>query len=105
MSAASQIREFLRAYPQRHRNPWNRACHIVGGPLAPVLFLYFLFRGRFVAAALAFVAGYGLQWLGHHIEGSEVGEWIMLKALARRLRGMVGGAGAGPAPGDGERGR
>jgi Protein of unknown function (DUF962) len=106
MSAAtSKIRVFLRNYGQRHRNPWNRACHVVGGPLAPVLFLYLLVRGKFVAAALAFVAGYGLQWLGHHIEGSEVGEWIMLKALTRRVGRMAGATSASRASSDGKRGR
>src|SRR3712207_8480977 len=30
-------------------------------------------------------AGYGLQWLGHRIEGNELGEWILLKSIWRLL--------------------
>lgn len=79
------IRWFVTDYISRHRNPWSRVLHVVGVPLAPVLFLYLIFRGEFLAAGAAFTAGYGLQWLGHRIEGNEVGEWTLLKAIWRRL--------------------
>jgi hypothetical protein len=82
----SKLRWFLRDYISRHQHPWNRALHVVGVPLAPILFLYLLFRGHFAAAGAAFAAGYTLQWLGHRIEGNEVGEWILLKRLVGRLR-------------------
>ncbi len=64
---------FFRDYMVRHSNPWNRALHLVGVPLAPVLFLILLVFGRFREAAAAFVLGYFLQWLGHRIEGD--GMW------------------------------
>jgi hypothetical protein len=79
------IRWFVIDYLSRHRNPRNRFLHLIGVPLAPFLFLYLLFRGEFPAAGAAFVAGYSLQWLGHRIEGNEVGEWTLLKSIWRRL--------------------
>ena len=74
----------------RHTHPWNRALHVVGVPLAPVLFLYLLVRGRWLEAGAAFVAGYTLQWLGHRIEGNSMWdslEGMLVKALFRPFRG------------------
>ena len=48
-------------------------------------------------ASAAFLAGYALQWLGHRIEGNEVGEWTLLKAIARRLAGSPSRQPAEPA--------
>jgi hypothetical protein len=78
---------FVRDYMSRHRNPWSRALHLVGVPTAPIYSTYLLLRGRFRKAGKAFVVGYSLQWLGHRIEGNEVGEWILVKKLAARLSG------------------
>jgi hypothetical protein len=77
---------FARDYASRHRHNGNRALHLLGVPLAPFLFLFLLVTGAFAQAAMAFVAGYALQWAGHRLEGNEVGEWILLKSIARRLR-------------------
>lgn len=73
----------------RHTNPWNRAVHLVGVPLAPILFVYFLIRTQFAAAVAAFVAGYTLQWIGHRIEGNSMSDSLegkFLKALAMPVR-------------------
>ena len=82
------IRWFVRDYAARHRHPASRALHLVGVPLAPFLFLYLLDPGPVRAGRGAFAAGYGLQWLGHTIEGNEVGEWLLLKWLVRRMAGV-----------------
>jgi hypothetical protein len=76
----------LARYGARHRNPWNRALHAAGIPLAPVGSTYLLLRRRPRAAARYLVAGYALQWLGHRIEGTEVGEWMLVRRLWRRAR-------------------
>jgi nucleoside-diphosphate-sugar epimerase len=81
---------FVRDYMARHTHPWNRALHVVGVPLAPVLFLYLLVRGRWLEAGAAFVAGYTLQWLGHRIEGNSMWdslEGMLVTALLRPFRG------------------
>ena len=83
------IRWFVRDYAARHRHPASRALHLVGVPLAPFLFLYLLIQGQFGLAGAAFAAGYSLQWLGHTIEGNEVGEWLLLKWLVRRVAGVT----------------
>ena len=80
-----KVRWFVRDYASRHQHPWSRGLHVVGVPLAPFLFLYLLIQGRFPAAGAAFVAGYSLQWLGHHLEGNEVGELTLIKWLIRRF--------------------
>jgi hypothetical protein len=94
MKALRGIVWFVRDYVSRHRNPWNRVLHLVGVPLAPFLFLYFLVRGEFRLAGLAFVAGYTLQWIGHRIEGNEVGEWTLIKWLFRLPARRKSGASA-----------
>jgi hypothetical protein len=81
----NKIRWFLMDYASRHRHPWNRALHVVGVPLAPCLCLFWLLQGQLLAGGAAFAAGYSLQWLGHQLEGNEVGEWILIKKLAGRL--------------------
>ncbi len=77
---------FGRDYLSRHQNAWNRGLHLVGVPLTPFLCLYLLTRRRFLGAAAAFVVGYGLQWLGHTIEGNDVGEWTLAMKLVQRFR-------------------
>jgi hypothetical protein len=76
---------FVRDYVSRHRNPWNRALHLVGVPLSPFATLVLVVLGEWVAALVTFVVGYALQVLGHRIEGNEVGEWILVKNLTGRL--------------------
>jgi Protein of unknown function (DUF962) len=82
-----RVTNFVRNYISRHANPLNGVLHVFGVPLAPFFCFYLLVRGRFRAAALAFVAGYALQWAGHSIQGNEVGEWTLVKDTVRKLRG------------------
>jgi hypothetical protein len=69
---------------ERHQHPFNRRIHFIGIPLAlvgaPVLLLLLPWHAWYWAA-LAFVAGYGLQWIGHRVEGNDVGEWAAIKRL------------------------
>jgi hypothetical protein len=87
VSDISRVLVFGRDYLARHQDPWNRALHVVGVPLTPFLCLYLLTRRRYLGAGFAFVVGYGLQWLGHVIEGNEVGEWTLARKLVGRSRG------------------
>jgi hypothetical protein len=83
------IRGLVGDYTARHTNNWNRALHLVGVPLAPVLVVAFLVTGNFLWAAVAFVLGYTLQWLGHRIEGNSM--WDSLEgAVVKRLVGRAG---------------
>ena len=85
----NSVRWYVADYMSRHANPWSRVLHLLGVPLAPFGCLYLLVRGELAMAGMAFVAGYALQWLGHHIEGNEVGEVILLKKLARRAMSLA----------------
>ncbi|MBX9624919.1 MAG: DUF962 domain-containing protein [Gemmataceae bacterium] len=62
----------------RHQNPFNFVIHLVGIPLAvagvPLLFLAPWYWG-----VGAIVVGYFLQWVGHRVEGNDVGELIPIK--------------------------
>ena len=82
---------FVRGYMDRHENPWNRALHLVGVPLAPVAVIVLLALGRWAWAAGAFVAGYTLQWVGHRVEGNSMWDSLegqLVKALLAPLRAL-----------------
>ena len=76
------IANYLRNYMSNHRHAGNRALHIVGVPLAPWGGLVLLITGNYAAAVAAFVVGYGLQWVGHRMEGNEMGDWVLLRQMA-----------------------
>jgi len=82
---------FIRDYTARHENPWNRALHVVGVPLAPIAFVVLLALGDFAWAAAAFVAGYTLQWIGHRIERNSMWDSLegqLVKALLAPFRAL-----------------
>jgi hypothetical protein len=64
----------------RHQTAFNFWIHMLGIPLAmagvPLLFFLPWYWG-----VGAIVAGYVLQWIGHRVEGNDVGELIPLKRL------------------------
>ena len=69
-----------RNWLDRHQTPANFWIHMLGIPLAfagiPLLFLTEWYWG-----VGAIVVGYLLQWIGHRIEGNDVGEFIPVKRL------------------------
>ena len=74
---------WLREWLKRHQHPISFALHMVGIPmtifaLVPLLMDITSFT-MWVYAALLFLGGYGLQFLGHAIEGNDAGETILLK--------------------------
>jgi len=85
----------------RHRVPFNFWIHMVGIPLA-VAGLPLLALTEWYWGVGAITVGYLLQWIGHCVEGNDVGELIPIK----RLLGLpvVAIAPQGPNP-DGERAR
>ena len=81
---------WLENWMQRHQNPLSLCLHAVGIPLTVwsiVLGVLQLLDWRWDLwwrpAALLF-AGYLLQWIGHVVEGNDMGEVILVKrALGR----------------------
>jgi uncharacterized membrane protein YGL010W len=74
------LRKVLRNWRERHRHPFNFAIHLIGIPMAVtgVLLLFFL---DWYWGVGAFVLGYLLQWIGHLVEGNDLGEWAGVKRV------------------------
>lgn len=76
---------WLRNWRERHRHPASLVLHLLGIPLtlaAVALAAVQLVRDQWPlwwrpAALLA--GGYLLQWVGHRIEGNDMGEAILIK--------------------------
>ena len=79
------IRRFLRQkyanWRERHQHPFNRGIHAVGIPLSLIVAPALLFVQPWGWALAAFVGGYALQWIGHLVEGNDLGEWAAVKRL------------------------
>jgi len=69
-----------RGWLARHQNPANFWIHVLGIPLA-LAGVVLLFLTDWYWGVGAIVLGYLLQWIGHRIEGNDVGELILLKRL------------------------
>lgn len=77
------IGRIYNSWAVRHRHPVNYVLHLFGIPMA-VAGVVLLFFQAWLLAAVLFVAGYALQFLGHAIEGNEVGEITLIKSLFKR---------------------
>lgn len=64
----------------RHQLAFNFWIHMIGIPVA-VASIPLLLLGEWTWAAGAFVVGYLLQWIGHKVEGNDLGEWAAIKRL------------------------
>ena len=80
---------WMHKWLERHRHPASRVLHALGIPLLPlagVLAVAQLAQDRWDLwwrPVVLVVTGYVLQWIGHRIEGSDMGEVILI----RKLRG------------------
>lgn len=63
----------------RHRNGFNFAIHMVGIPLSLLVAPALWFLAPWTWGLAAFLGGYLLQWIGHRVEGNDVGEFIPIK--------------------------
>src|SRR5438128_12640396 len=76
------LRKRLDSWLVRHQHPFNFAIHLIGIPLAVAgIALLFLAPWYWYWGVGAVIIGYLLQWLGHHVEGNDVGEWAGIKRL------------------------
>src|SRR5689334_3488123 len=69
-----------RNWLERHQHPFSFWIHLIGIPLA-VAGVALLFVAPWYWGLAAFVGGYFLQWIGHRVEGNDVGEVIPFKKL------------------------
>lgn len=73
----------LRCWRARHQHPFNFAIHLVGIPLAVaglIAFFVLPWGSWYVGVGLCLL-GYVLQYLGHRVEGNDLGEWAGIKRL------------------------
>jgi hypothetical protein len=72
----------LSAWLMRHRHPFNLAIHVIGIPMAVTGVVLSFWPGIAWYWGLgALVLGYVLQYIGHQVEGNDVGEWAGIKKL------------------------
>ena len=77
---------------ERHRDPKSFVLHLFGipgtilGVLLMPIYLYQLSISLFLVALVMFVGGFGLQFLGHAIDGSEPGEIKAIRLWLGRRR-------------------
>ena len=77
---------------ERHRDPRSFVLHLLGIPctilgvlLLPIYVLLMSFS-LFLIALVLFLGGFGLQFLGHGLDGSEPGEIKALRLWVERRR-------------------
>src|SRR5205823_12792485 len=77
------LRQALRNWRERHRDPFNFWIHLLGIPMAVLgLALVFVLPWDFWYVGVGlFVLGYVLQYVGHRVEGNDLGEWAGIKRL------------------------
>jgi Protein of unknown function (DUF962) len=76
------LRKALNNWLLRHQHPFNFWIHLLGIPLAVTgLVLLIVWWPDWWWGAGGLVLGYALQWLGHSVEGNDVGEWAGIKRL------------------------
>ena len=84
------MRHFIENWLRRHRHPASRVLHAVGIPLTlaavgVAIWQLYLWRwDLWWRPAVLLAVGYLMQWIGHLIEGSPMGELM----LVRRMRGQ-----------------
>lgn len=94
---------WLANWLERHQHPASRWLHYIGIPLAigavPLAGaqLYAWRWDLWWRPAALLVAGYVLQYVGHRIEGNDLGEVILIKKLLGRPYRAVSPRYAGPA--------
>lgn len=74
------IRRRPQAWMLRHQLPVNFWLHMVGIPLA-VAGVVLLFLTDWYWGVAGLFVGYLLQYVGHRLEGNDVGEWAGIKRL------------------------
>jgi uncharacterized membrane protein YGL010W len=77
------LRRLLWNWLLRHRHPVNFWMHMLGIPLAVtgVILLIAWRLEDWYWGVSAIVLGYVLQFIGHTVEGNDVGEWAGIKRL------------------------
>ena len=74
---------------ERHRDPKSFSLHLIGIPPTILglifipIYLFLVSIPIFLLALCLFSGGYLLQFLGHALDGTEPGEWTLIKKKLR----------------------
>ncbi|MEW6535471.1 MAG: Mpo1-like protein [Candidatus Auribacterota bacterium] len=74
------MKEFIQKWCSRHSHPVNAVLHAIGIP-ATIVGVVMACYGKFLLAIALIVFGYVLQVVGHVVEGTEVGELMLIKKI------------------------
>ena len=83
---ATRLDNWLR----RHQHPASRVLHVIAIPLLPVAGVLVVVQlvdgawGLWWRPAALVVISYLLQWIGHRLEGNDLGEAVLVKKLLGR---------------------
>ena len=77
------LERMYKNWRSRHLSKTSFALHMIGIP-ATVVAIVPLAMGHWGWAVALFVAGYGLQFIGHRIEGNKSGEELLLRKILRK---------------------
>ena len=77
------VRRILRNWRERHQVPFNFWIHLIGIPmtLVGIGLLFALPWNEWYWGVGVFILGYVLQFIGHCVEGNDMGEWAGIKRL------------------------
>jgi 2-hydroxy-palmitic acid dioxygenase Mpo1-like protein len=77
------LRRALHNWLDRHQHPVNFWIHLIGIPLAlgGIVFFFVLPWEQWYWTLAALAGGYALQFIGHRVEGNDMGEWAGIKRL------------------------
>lgn len=79
---------WIQNWPLRHQDRTNFYLHMLGIP-ATIVAVPLAILGRWPWAVGLFLGGYGLQYIGHVIEGNRSGEEELLRRIFRRRGGKT----------------
>ncbi len=102
------MRRIARNWLERHQHPVSIALHAVGIPMliaGLILAAWQLWHGLWPLwwrPVVLIVASYILQWIGHRIEGNDMGEVVAIKRALGRPYVAVSPRFADPSPAPGE---
>jgi hypothetical protein len=65
----------------RHQHPFSFWIHMIGIPLAIAGFVAMFVIDPWYWGLAGLVFGYVLQYIGHLVEGNDMGEWVAIKRL------------------------
>lgn len=75
-------RRVVHNWLERHQHPFSFWIHLIGIPMTIVgIALVCLYPAEWHWGVGAFVLGYLLQFIGHRVEGNDMGEWAGIKRL------------------------